>query len=199
LKGDSKQFLIPVTLAEVKSYKSGNRAEASKLLNGLISKLQQLSRVNQIDSNQKALLVRALLLKGNLHFYAKQHSEAAKCYNTAADVDPKNPFPHLSWAQLGGSHDPTVIASRWKEGLTLLEDPKSGALQKREITTKVTACAWAVITTRALNDAQRASHYAQELETIGKSIRPIANRIPLFFSPISKIPLSFEDLSEELP
>src|SRR5207247_4471721 len=88
LKAEPKQFLIPVTLAEVKSYKSDNRTEACEILDELISKLQQLARGNQIDPNQTALLVRALLLKGNLHCYAHEQSKAANCYETAAGVDP---------------------------------------------------------------------------------------------------------------
>ncbi|HEY3915965.1 MAG TPA: hypothetical protein VGN61_15865, partial [Verrucomicrobiae bacterium] len=87
----------------------------------------------------------------------------------------------------------------WERGLMVLEQPK-GALQKQELTNKVTALAWAVLAARALNSDEKAVRYGQELDKIGASIREVCHppRKPLFFSPVSKTLVDFARLKKEI-
>jgi tetratricopeptide (TPR) repeat protein len=201
-KAKPTSFLIPVTLAEIKSYRTTgpSRREASELLDDLICRMEGLKGGKEFDNQQKTLLVRAYLLRGNLHFYSGNFTEASKCYESAAREDERNPFPVLSSAQLDADHKPTRARIHWEKGLMLLEDSKSGALQKREVTNRVTALAWAILASRALKDDQKALRYEQELDTIGASIRNVSHppRKPLFFSPISKVLVDFGRLKKEI-
>ncbi|MGB8294925.1 MAG: hypothetical protein WCG85_05820 [Polyangia bacterium] len=188
----SKQFLTMITLAEVMSY-LGEDTDA--LLSEMIERLEQLKGTTALDGNQRTLLTRAYLLRGNSFALRNDRIAASKWYEKAVAHDPKSYYAHLSVAEAGGS-DGRDVGDSWRTGFRLLED--SGATRRREITTRVTALAWGLVAAAKLGDADARERYGLELATIQQSGQ-VGGRVPLFFSPISKQLLDLDALVRELP
>ena len=130
-KGDGKQFLIPVTLAEVLSYRDNDRAEAGQLFQDLVSRLSALTG---LDTNQRALFTRCDLLRGNLAVRDNNPDEAQRAYHTAKTRDPSNPFVELSLLLCKEKLTP-ARAEEWALALNLLLS--SGVMEKKETISRV--------------------------------------------------------------
>jgi len=196
VKEEKKQFLIPVTLAEVMSYQSGAHEDAEKLLGEIIDRLEKLRDSESLDPNQSALLLRAHLYKGNISYKAGRLEEALQRNKEALTVGKKNHYAQLSVLQCEFAMKMPIDTDRWREALRLLE--ASGALKKREITTRIVALAWGFIVSATINDQDETDRFRKEFEGVGRNIRSIAHRFPVFFSPLSKGLMTFVDLKQEL-
>ena len=196
LKGEKDKFLTPVTLAEVLSYIEGERPAAEKLLNRIIGDLENLKKSKWLDANQRTLLGRAYLLRGNLDFLNGNNNGALTWFDKAAKHNPQNHFAWLSLAQVTLDDQMDEKKKRWQTGLETLV--ASGALKKRELTVRVIALAWAVFASHQIGDAGRKEQYARDFLAIGSQIRSVSHRVPVFFSPLSKGLMPFKDLEEEL-
>jgi tetratricopeptide (TPR) repeat protein len=196
VKEEKRQFLIPVTLAEVLCYRHGRQQEADDLIDTLLKRFDELSSAESLDANQRALLVRTYLLKGNLAFTANRISDACLFYKKAFCEDQNSAFAHLSFAHAVPPGELDVAKEHWQKGLMLIEG--SGAARKREITTRVTALVWGTIAAHKCDQAVSKERYTRELESISQSVRNITYRVPLFFSPLSKQLEELEELKSEL-
>lgn len=192
VKDDPKQFLIPVTLAEILSYRSDQKKVAADMVDEIIKRFIALEGTVKLDVNQHALFVRTFLLKGNLEMTEKRYNEAANCYTNALDKDKKNAYAHLSLLQAQKCTD----SEKWEDALSLLES--SGATRKRETATKVIALVWGVIAAHKGKDESSKERYLKDLESVRISLSCIAQREPLFFSPISKDLEDFTTLNDNL-
>ncbi len=193
---EKKQFLIPVTLAEVLSYQLEQQETASELIKKILGRFTKLRNSENLDANQRSLLVRSYLLKGNLEIKTGQKQEACESFKQAFSEDPNSPFAYLSLALAQPPEEEVTVEDYWKTGLQLLE--RTGSVTKREITTRVTAIVWAIIAAHNCGDAAVKKGYLKSLNLTGKNIRSIAHRVPIFFSPLSKEPLKFTELKKEL-
>ena len=98
----------------------------------IIEKLEGQTARGTADINQKALLVRAYLIRGNLDSMRGQSEEAIAWYDKALKQAPRNAYAALSKERERGAAD----VQAWKRALELLTD-ESGPLSKREITTRM--------------------------------------------------------------
>ncbi|MGD0283575.1 MAG: hypothetical protein ABSB95_14575 [Dissulfurispiraceae bacterium] len=190
-KNEPKQFLIPVTLAEILSYLPDMRAVAAVKIDEIIERFIALGKKAPLDPNQHSLFVRTLLLKGNLCMTENKHDEAEKCYSDAIHKDSQNPYGHLSLLHAQGSSD----IEKWKNALSQLE--RSGATKKPETVTKVIAIVWAVIAAHKGEDNSSQNRYLNDLQSLGTS-SSLIDREPLFFSPLAKDLEDFKTLKENL-
>jgi tetratricopeptide (TPR) repeat protein len=192
VKDDKKQFLIPVTLAEILSYRSDKKQAADKV-NEIIKRFETLEINNEeLDANQLSLWERLLLIKGNIEMTVNEFDDAELSYRKVFEKNKKNVFAHLSLLAAQKSTD----NAEWQEALSLLE--RSGAIRKKETITKVIAIAWAIIAAHEVNDAPRVERYLNDLKSIGATLLHIAHREPLFFSPLSKNIEEFATLKDQL-
>lgn len=195
-KEDQNEFLTPVTLAEVLSYLDATQSEAQELLVKLIERLQLRSDMDSLGPNERVLFLRCYLLKGNIAYKTKHYQEALKCNSEALNVNKDSHYARLSVLQSEYALKRPVIKSQWDEALRLLES--SGATRKREITTRGTALAWGLLASFIIQDQVRADRFRKEFEAVGRNTRSIDNKIPIFFSPVSKNLLKFPDLEREM-
>ncbi len=192
VKDDPRQFLISVTLAEVLSYRSYEYKVAAEIADEIIQRFKSLEDSEKLDPNQRSLFVRILLIRGNLEMMSKRSNQAVSYYEKAFEKDSRNAYAHLSLLHAQGSNN----SEKWKNALSSLES--SGATKKQETITKVIALVWATIAAHESKDETSVERYLRDLESIGVTLSHIANRQPLFFSPISKNIEEFVVLKSQL-
>ena len=195
VKGDPQQFLIPVTLAEILSYRSDQKQDATAMVDKIIDRFKKLENQVNLDANQHSLFVRTLLLKGNLEMTENKFDQAVCFYDEALKKDSKNAYTHLSLLHAQKLRGDIVDSEKWEKALLLLES--SGTTKKRETITRVIALVWAVIAAHEGNVSIK-ERYLKDLDSIGTTLSSIAHREPLFFSPISKDLVDFTDLKTQL-
>jgi hypothetical protein len=194
VKEEKKQFLIPITLAEVKSYLTEKRSEAATLIGNILNRFEAMD-AQSLDPNQRALLMRTYLLKGNIEFKSDP-AKARDSYEKAFSLNEKNPYAHLSYAHTFQSEATEDRDRHWTIGMECLI--RSGALHKKEITTKVMALVWATVAAKKCSDITMSQRYQSEFEAVANNLHSVAQRIPLFFSPFSKDILAISELRREL-
>jgi len=190
------EFLTPVTLAEVLSYSEQTWADARTLLQDILDRFDRVKSKQVLDENQQMLLGRTLLLMGNLDFAATHHEEALLWYTKAHEHNGRNPYAILSMAQATDQTQPEVRIERFRSGLSSLEN--SGALTKRENTARLLAVAWATIAASEIADESMQRKYTREMELATAFVRPVGGRAPLFFCPVTKKLVGFEQLRAAL-
>lgn len=190
--GKKGEFLTPLTLAEVLSYTERERHLAQEKLEVLI---KEFGLVQNLDGNQQALQQRAYLILGNLEFLDRRYDEARGRYDDVLKINEHNAYAILSKAQVAAINNPENKIGLYQQGLTALE--KTGAINKHEITGRVLALAWAIIAAHEIGD-HREEKYWNEFEKDSKDIRKVADREPMFFCPIAKTLVKFEELRKTL-
>ena len=197
LRSREGEFLTPVTLAEVLSYSEQTWKDAHSHLDDVFLRFDRRRAAQQnIDANQNALYGRALLLKGNLLYLQADHVQALTWYSKAHDHDPKNPYAILSMAQATDSQQQILKKERFSEGLQSLVG--SEALHKRENAARLLAVAWAVVAAQNIDDRPALQRYLHEMDSATAYIRPVGGRAPLFFCPIAKKLVDFEQLRNNI-
>jgi TPR repeat protein len=194
VKEDNKQFLIPITLAEVQSYRNDQQNDANKLIDDIFDRFNKIGS-DSLDKNQGSLLVRTYLLKGNIA-YKDSPKDAIVWYKKAIEKNKTNAYAHLSLAHSLPPDKTDEAKEHWKLGLDYLI--RSGSIQKRELATRVIALIWAIVAAKKCDDINSSERYENELESTAHNLHSIDQRIPLFFSPLSKDILTFDDLKKEL-
>ena len=184
LKNETEEFLTPLTYAEVCSYLDSYREESETRLKELINTFE--GKKESLNENQKALLTRAYLIRGNLDYLNKDYSLALEWYDKAI-LYSDNHFAYLSKALVTKDHKERN--NLFFDGLDRLEN--SGALNKTELTVRLTSIAWAIIASSEINDDKKISKYTKDLHDSGQNIRTVAHRQPLFFSPLEKLPVEY--------
>ena len=192
------ELLTPLTLAEVLSYSERNRGAARELLDEKIKIFKRMESSPGLNANQHALLERAYLLRGNLDFLGGQIGQALEWYTQSKNLNEKNPYALLSIAHAHAvaPNKPSEKLQFYQDGLAALES--SGAINKKEITVRVTALAWAVIASHEINEHEKVERYLKELDAIGSNIRLVGKREALFFCPTGKNLVTFERLRKNL-
>ena len=188
----ARQFLIPITLAEIESYISGEEGTAGSRLDDILERMRKLDK---LDSNQQALLVRAHLLRGNVCFIQQDFEGARLFYERAVNHQPQNPYATLSLAQTLENLN-RAAHQTWRDGLALLE--ASSGFRKKEITTRVIGLAWGAIAGSKLTPPEQQGKYWKLFETAGANLRNVAHRVPIFFSPVTKRLRDYRDLLTEV-
>ena len=84
----------------------------------------------------------------------------------------------------------------YQKGLAALE--ASDALRKKENVVRVIAIAWAAVAAHELADQQKRDQYCISFQAAGTEIRAVGHRVLLFFCPITKNLVSFEELSKNI-
>jgi len=193
LKDQTNEFLTPLTLAEVLSYIDSERNNARVRTEENITRLnQKKTQGTGLNENQSNLLCRAYLIRGNLDFIDRKLADASKWYQKAIDHSKDYHFAWLSKAL--ATEDKKERHTCFAKGLKLLE--ASNALYKQEDAVRLTACAWACIASGELKESEKLQKYQTELDAAEKTIRSVARREPLFFSPVHKMPESLKELTE---
>lgn len=187
------ELLTPITYAEVLSYMPGERTMSKGVLESAIKKMEILknggktfskNNVNNLDKNQIALLSRAYLILGNLAFLNKHDDDAAEMYAKAIDLMDSNYYAWFSKAMISSKLNKKDWEAEYASGLERMN--KAGVINKPEITTRGTILAWAVIASYKIDAPQKYEYHSSFNELIEKS-RPIGERKPMFFCPISKM------------
>jgi hypothetical protein len=220
LQTKENEFLTPLTLAEVLSYSEQKREAAQTQLEDCIKRLASLKLKEEsgskieldalldralqvkkkdsgLDDNQADLLGRALLMRGNIDYLNGDRGSARKWYSRSHDHNAQNAYALLSMAQATTNGEPELRAKLFRDGLNLLEDP-SGPLSKHEASTRVSALAWANIAAREVADDAKTGKYTKELEAASSIGRPVGRRAPLFFCPVEKTMVTFDQLKETI-
>ncbi|HEY1757740.1 MAG TPA: hypothetical protein VGG72_20380 [Bryobacteraceae bacterium] len=197
LKNKEGEFLTPVTLAEVLSYSDQTWRDAHNELDNIVDRFEKRRTAKQgIDESQNALYGRALLLKGNIFYQQNDNKQAAIWFSRAKDHDPKNPYALLSLAQATAADDQDTSNAGFATGLAQLLE--SGALHKREHSSRLIAVAWAAIAARIADDINAANRFVTEIEQAAAAVRPVGGRAPLFFCPITKKLVQFAQLKKNI-
>ncbi len=191
LETRTTEFLTPVTLAEVLSYSEQTQEEALGALDNIIVRLGRLKDAGALDPNQRSLLGRAFLIRGNVDF-VRRNKEAAHGYYKQSFDSTGNVFARLSMAQTLES-DPLKRREMFKHGLTMLEGTAS-PLARRETSGRLTALAWAIIATREVANEEQQNKYTALFEGAGANVRSVGGREPLFFCPMTKTLVNFDGL-----
>lgn len=186
------EFLTPLTLAEVLSYSDQSRSAAKTELDENIARMEKLKATRGLDDNQGALYARALLMRGNVDYLDGSVDQALAWYTRSYESG-QNAYALLSMAQSTAA-DQAARATLFRQGLDLLEGP-SGPLLKRETSVRVSALAWAVVAAREAHDPQ-VERYEKELVAATFDARPVGHRAPLFFCPLRKTQVTFDQLKE---
>jgi tetratricopeptide (TPR) repeat protein len=181
------EFLVPVTLAEIRTYTEAERTQALRQLRGLAGDLRTMTGR---DENQKRLLIRSLLLLGNI----EESGNRSACYQEALDLDPDNPYAALSLALI--TSDKVTRKKLFARGLELLKKAKS--TEKAEVTIRATAVAWAAVASHELAEGRDESIYLKQLERLSQAVISTGARIPLAFCPLTKLPTTFESLRQNV-
>jgi hypothetical protein len=84
----------------------------------------------------------------------------------------------------------------FKDGLGLLRS--SDALKRREMVTRLIALAWAIIAAHESGESSLVREYWQKLLLESSRVRTVADRNPVFFSPITKRQVLFGTLKKSL-
>jgi hypothetical protein len=190
------EFLTPVTLAEVLSYSEQTWNDARTLLTEIFTRFERIKSKQALDDNQQMLFGRALLLMGNLEFSANASVEALGWYTKAHEHNERNPYALLSMSQATGPADADLRKERFREGLAALAS--SGALSKRENTTRILAVARAIVAAYEIGDETLQKKYVREMELATSYVRPVGGRAPLFFCPLTKKLVGFEQLRSNI-
>lgn len=184
-------FLMMVTLAEIKSYIEEERDEAKTLLIDLLGRIKQKKI---LGANQKTILRRAILLKGNLEFLDENYAEALEEYNEGKEKFTEYPFFSLSLGLVYEQLNKVSEAiEEYQLGIDLLK--RSNSLNKMEISVRMIGIVWAIIATNYLKkNADQSQHICNELSyytsifnNLVDDVQPIAGREILFFEPRSKM------------
>jgi len=191
LKHETDEFLTPLTYGEVCSYLSSYKQEAVDKIDNIITKLEERKSKKRLDDNQSALLTRAYLIRGNIYYNKGDWEFSTRLYDKAI-AHSKNHFAYLSKALV--TSDKKRRKQQFQEALIFLE--RSDALKKAEVTVRLTSIAWALIASHEVGDKEKIKKYTDELEKVGKNIRTVENRDPLFFSPLSKSPVVYDNLKQ---
>ena len=174
------------------SKRQGTRQEAQSRLADIIDRLEKLLRENEIDPNQRNLLGRAYLIRGNLDYLKDVRSDAYDWYKKSFDLTP-GAYSQLSMAQC--KDNAAARAKGFGDGLVLL---KRGPLRKTETYTKITALAWAVVATREMASSAEYQDFVQQLREANALAQPVGERTPLFFCPDTKLLVTFDTLKKNL-
>jgi tetratricopeptide (TPR) repeat protein len=194
LEGKAGEVLTPVTLAEVTSYIASERSATSGILRETLAFLHAKDR-SELDANQGRLLVRAYLILGNVEWAEGRQARALEYFQRAVEHNGSDPYAVLSVAAATAKGAPARLEA-FKRGLELLENSK--ALEKREVTARGVALAWKVVALRELEQASEQRAALRELHALGNRGRTVGSRTAMFFSPVSKCPVTFERLLEEI-
>jgi tetratricopeptide (TPR) repeat protein len=189
------EFLTPLTLAEVLSYSEQTREAARRELDNNIGRLDKLKNSGGLDANQDALYSRALLMRGNIDYLSGDLNQALTWYTRSHDHNRTNAYALLSMAQATPASESELRVTLFREGLALLEAP-SGPLSKREPSVRISALAWAIIATREAVDTAGQDRYSRDLDAAGSYARPVGGRAPLFFCPVTKTLVMFDQLKK---
>jgi len=197
LKDSPDEFLTPLTLAEVLSYLEHGRTQARALIDDKISQFQQLRRSPKgLNDNQRTLLGRAYLLRGNLDFINGDFDAAREYYEKADKEDKQR---HFAWLSIALATDPKSTTKRrnwFDKGLQSLEG--SGALKKRETVVRVMVLAWALMASHEIGDKAREERYLQEFKDAESDACIVGRREPLFFCPLTKQQVNFKQLNDNI-
>ena len=188
------EFLTPLTLAEVLSYSPSRRDDAGEQLDKLIEALlKQRESRDGLNANQRKLIGRAYLIRGNVAFMNGESNVSLEWFSKASAENDKDPYARLSMAQAmkkGKPHeDPTIL---FEEGLNLLR--ASGNLDKAEQWSRVLAFSWAVLAAHRAGDEGKLTSYREELQALTSNVRAVGTREPLFFSPVTKVLVNSAEL-----
>jgi hypothetical protein len=194
------EFQVPVTYAEVLSYMEAHRAEARDLLgepkatrkqaSGSETLIARLEAMPSLDANQRQLLGRACLIRGNLEVIMGR--KATIYYEQAQEHDPKNAYSTLSLAL--DTPESEGRKHLFEKGLDGLKEK----LEKQEVTTLALALAWATIASHELGLADRNKHLEHIENILASGEVNAEGRQPLFFNPRSKTLCRLTDLLETL-
>jgi hypothetical protein len=199
VKNEKSQFLIPVTLAEVYSYQYLHNKEtqenASEFIEMLLDRFKNAGNIENMNENQRILYARTYLLNANIDFIKGNFINSKNSCEKACDLNPSNPYAHLSLAHALFSAKEEHIDC-WTIGLNLLE--QSGAVLKRELSTRVVAFAWGFVASHYAGNQESEWRYRKSIETVKDAVRQINYRRPLFFSPLSRSMVDFLELETAL-
>ena len=188
--------LTQLTLAEVQTYLKSDRESASQLLKNLIAEFENLHIQKKLSDNQRPLLRRAYLIRGNIDFMEGRINDANKWYDAAVNFAPEHPYTLLSRALVSQLTNEDGWESKIDEGLEVLEN--SDQLTREEIGLKFTAIAWVALCARLRGDNDKYDKCIKDLKEQDTRMPSIASRCPLFFSPTKKLPLRMPDLIESI-
>jgi tetratricopeptide (TPR) repeat protein len=198
-ENNTTEFLTPTTRAEIMSYNPGEellcRAELNKVLERI--KQLQISRTNDgmdLDSNQKRLRNRLLVLLGNNYFVAKDYEMALEQYCQALDFNPQDYYALASAGQcrqfLGDSASAQEVFGRC---LTSIE--RSGDFnRKRERITRAVIAVLAAIAAKGSGNQSSYDHWVSEARELLEGDLKVDGLSPKFFSPFTKRLMSSTEL-----
>ncbi|MBN2007767.1 hypothetical protein JW960_00310 [candidate division KSB1 bacterium] len=191
------EILTPLTLVEVLSYSENTRPEALQRLNNIINQLEKIkSSKNGLDSNQKLLLGRAYLFRGNLEYLENKFEQSYEWYQRSANELEHKHYALLSMALSLSDDKSDERMQCFQNGLEALE--LSDALRKSEDSVRVIALVWAVVAAHELKDDARRRRYLKEFSDTIMNMRSVGNRKPLFFCPLTKNLVTKEQLNQNL-
>ncbi|MEK7727304.1 MAG: hypothetical protein AAB354_02760 [candidate division KSB1 bacterium] len=195
LGGKEGEILTPLTLAEVLSYIPGERALARDHIMRCVADIGKREGGGGLDLNQYALLSRAHLLLGNLDYFEACWEAALDNYALSTQKVENYFYGYFSQAQVAQKLGRPEAIAVYREGLRALQ--ASAALDKPELTTRGTLLAWSAIAAHSTNDPRK-NEYLSLFKTFIHQVRQVGNRIPLFFCPITKLPVTHQELHDNV-
>lgn len=203
LEHQTGEFLTPVTKAEILSYIEGNEERCRIELQGLMRRITDIeaglkNKDEELNTNQKKLRNRMLVLWGNIHFVQNAFPEALSQYIEAIKFNPNNYYALASAAQCHRTlDDEDAAVAYFRQSLDAIE--RSGDFKrKRERITCAVIAVIAAISARACGENERQEQYTREARELLSGNLAVDGMSPKFFSPSTKRLVDAEELLKEL-
>jgi tetratricopeptide (TPR) repeat protein len=196
LRDKEGEYLVPITLCEVLSYIPMRLQEAQEYVEAQLQSFSEREASGKtLDKNQKALLVRGFLIRGNVLTQRRKKDEAIAAYRTALEASPQNAYAMLSLAlaEFQEGHDPKA---EFRQGSQLLEASKF--MEKSEISGRTLGVYWLIVAALSTGEVDKVSQLKVQLHELELQAGRAGGWEPLFFSPLSKRMITFRDVSAEI-
>lgn len=195
LEDRSKEFLTPVTRAEILSYIEGEEERCRTELRKL---LEQLSRLDKLDANQEKLRNRMLMLMGNTYFVKRNFREALDQYNLAIGFKPGDYYALVAAAQCERELENADAAGElFRRGLNAIDHSSHFRRKRERVTRAVIAVTAAIAAKECREDARREQWSRDAHELLSGELR-VDGMSPNFFSPLTKRLVDAATLLKEL-
>jgi len=157
----SREYLVPITLAEVLSYTDDHRDEARRILTELIVRMQaDPMAVEFRDRGAVQLLYRAYLIMGNILMVDGDVESAQGWYVKAAENRPDD-YIARTYAAIASSHGTRERQQWFEDAFQVLQS--SRVVDRTDLRVRVASLIAAVVSTHETGRSGLVEHYMQLL------------------------------------
>jgi tetratricopeptide (TPR) repeat protein len=203
LESRTTEFLTPTTKAEILSYNLGDeqrcRSELVRLLERItVLEDEKIKQGGKLDSNQRRLRNRMLILLGNTHYVAAEFAAALEQYEKALNFNPHDYYAMASAAQCHRNLGALKAAEDASSGCLAAIERSGDFNRKRERITRAVIAVLAANAAKGCGNGASSEHWANEARDLLEGDLAVDGLSPKFFSPSTKRLVSSTELLREV-